>query len=131
MVDRKVFHDSVTELPEQHGGTPAGLKVNAARPEQIAEKMPVSFSLAIPQTSHDALENLVERGEAVSPKDLQTKYAVASADAEPLVDWLKSEGFEVTRVSDDRTSVFARATAAQIEKSLHVKMVRVTKDGIT
>jgi kumamolisin len=131
MSDRKVFHDSVTELPEQHGGTPTGLKVNAVRPEQINEKMSLSFSLAIPQAAHDELETLVEQGKTISPSDLQAKYAVAASEAEPLVKWLKSEGFEITRVSDDRTSVFARATAAQIEKSLQVKMVRVTKDGIT
>src|SRR5690349_6138237 len=131
MSGRKVFHDSVVELPEQHGGTPNGLKINAARPEHINEKMPINFSFAIPEAAHEELEALVERGKTISPKQLQTKYAVPKSQVDPLVKWLKSQGFEVTRIADDRTSVFAQATAAQIQKSLEVEFVRVTKDGIT
>jgi kumamolisin len=131
MNHRKVFHDSVIELPEQPGVTPSGLKVNAARPEHGDEKMTLSFSLAIPQDAHDQLEAAVARGEVVSPDDLNTKYAVAKADVDPLVAWLKAAGYEILHVSNDRTSVFVRAAVAQIEQSLGVKMVRVTKDGLT
>ena len=131
MKHRKVFHDSVVELPEEPGVTPGGLKVNAARPEHDDEKMAISFSLAIPQKTHDELEAIVAKGEVVPLDDLNTKYAVAEEEVEPLVTWLKSQGYEIVHTSKDRTSVFARATAAQIEKSLGVKMVRVTKDGVT
>ena len=115
MNHRKVFHDSVIELPEQPGVTPSGLKVNAARPEHGDEKMTLSFSLAIPQDAHDQLEAAVARGEVVSPDDLNTKYAVAKADVDPLVAWLKAAGYEILHVSNDRTSVFVRAAVAQIE----------------
>ena len=37
----------------------------------------------------------------------------------------------MTGVSHDGSSVYARASVAQIEKSLDVDMVRVTKDGVT
>ena len=131
MSNRKVFHDSVIELPEQPGPTPSGLKVNATRPEQRNEKMMLSFSLAIPQTAHDQLEAAVAKGEVVSLDDLNDKYAVPAAEVDPLIAWLKNAGYEIVQVSKDRTSVFARATAAQIEQSLGVKMVRVTKDGLT
>src|ERR1700755_1736016 len=116
MNHRKVFHDSVIELPEQPGVTPSGLKVNAARPEHGDEKMTLSFSLAIPQDAHDQLEAAVARGEVVSPDDLNTKYAVAKADVDPLVAWLKAAGYEILHVSNDRTSVFVRAAVAQIEQ---------------
>jgi kumamolisin len=53
MNNRKVFHDSVTELPEQPGVPPTGLNVSAARPAFLQEKMNVSFSLAISQQAHD------------------------------------------------------------------------------
>jgi len=131
MNHRKVFHDSIVELPEQPGVTPSGLKVNAAKPEQGDEEMALSFSLAIPQQAHDELEAAVARGEVVPLKDLNTKYAVAETQVDPLVTWLKSQGYTIVHIAQNRTSVFARAKIAQIEKSLGVQMVRVTKDGIT
>jgi kumamolisin len=131
MNPRKIFHDSVVELPEQAGVTPTGLKVNAARPEHGDTKMTISFSLAIPQDAHDELEAAVAKGEVVSLDDLNTKYAVPAIDVDPLITWLKAQGYEIVRVSKDGTSVYARATATQIEQSLGVQMVRVTKDGIT
>jgi kumamolisin len=131
MNPRKIFHDSVVELPEQTGVTATGLKVNAIRPEHGDKKMTISFSLAIPQDAHDQLEAAVAKGEVVSLEDLNTKYAVSATEVDPLISWLKAQGYEITHVSKDRTSVFARATATQIEQSLGVQMVRVTKDGIT
>jgi kumamolisin len=131
MDQRKVFSDSVVELPAQPGVTPSGMKVNAKGVEHDDEKMPVTFSLAPPAGADAALEALVAKGQTVSAQDLQTKYAVAKADVTPLVAWLKKEGFDVDHVSDDGASVFARASVAQIEKSLAVDMVRVTKGGIT
>jgi kumamolisin len=131
MNQRKIFHDSVVDLPEQAGVTPTGLKVNAARPEHGDTKMTISFSLAIPQDAHDELEAAVAKGEVVSLDDLNTKYAVPAIDVDPLVSWLKAQGYEIVRVSKDGTSVFARATATQIEQSLGVQMVRVTRDGVT
>ena len=67
----------------------------------------------------------------VSPDELQRDYAPNAADRDKLVKWLKTQGFDVTGVSHDGTSVYARASVEQIEKSLAVDMVRVTKDGVT
>src|ERR1700741_2265924 len=125
MNHRKVFHDSVVELPEQSGVTPSGLKVNAAKPEPGDEERTLSFSLAIPQKAHDELEAAVARGEVVPLKDLNTTYAVAETEVDPLVTWLKSQGYMILRIARDRTSVFVRAKVTQIEKSLGVQMVRV------
>jgi kumamolisin len=44
MTTRKVFHDSVIELPAQLGVTPSGLNVSAAREDHQTETMEVSFS---------------------------------------------------------------------------------------
>src|SRR5258708_19876975 len=131
MNDCKGFEGSIVEGPEQPGVTPSGLKVNAAKPEEGDEEMALSFSLAIPQQAHDELEASVACGDVVPLKDLNTKYAVAETQVDPLVTWLKSQGYTIVHIAQNRTSVFARAKIAQIEKSLGVQMVRVTKDGIT
>jgi kumamolisin len=131
MDQRKVFSDSVVELPDQPGVTPAGMKVNAKSPGNDTEMMPVTFALAPPASANKDLEQLVAKGQTVSPDELRTKYSVSAQDVDPLVAWLKGEGFAIDQVSADGTSVYARATVAQLEKSLAVNMVRVTKGGIT
>jgi kumamolisin len=131
MAERKVFQDSVTPLPDTPGPGPRGVMVAAAEPETANEEMNVLFSLEIPAAKTSDLEERVARGEVVSPDELQQNYAPNAADRDKLVKWLKAQGFEVTGVSHDGTSVYARASVKQIEKSLAVDMVRVTKDGVT
>jgi len=131
MADRKVFHDSVTPLPQQEGIAPAGLIVNAALPEQSDEKMTVLFSLAPPAHAQDDLEEKVARGETVPPEQIQMQYSANAEDLKALEAWLQDQGFEIEQTTADGTSVYARAKVSTIEKSLDVKMVRVTRDGIT
>jgi kumamolisin len=132
MSDRKVFQDSVTPLPEESGLTHNGLMINAlAEDEHRDETMRLLFSLAIPPQAQAQLEERVAKGEVVPLAELDKSYTPAAADVDALVSWLKGQGFEITDVSNDRTSVYARASVDQIEKSLAVNMTRVTKDGIT
>jgi kumamolisin len=129
--DRKVFADSVTPLPPTEGPTHLGLMVAKALPETGKERMTVVFSLALPDSAQADLQKMVAEGKTVSPQQLNKKYSADAGDAKALTSWLKSEGFKIEKVSDDRTSVYAQGTVEQIEKALAVKMVRVTKDGIT
>jgi kumamolisin len=129
--DRKLFSDSVTPLPPTEGPTHLGLMVAKALPETGKERMTVVFSLALPDSARADLQKMVAEGKTVSPQQLNRKYSADAADAKALTSWLKSEGFKIEKISDDRTSVYAQGTVEQIEKALAVKMVRVTKDGIT
>ena len=131
MAARKVFEDSVTPLPDEPGPTPRGLLVQAAEPDTREEEMTVLFSLQIPPDDEKDLEERVARGEVVPAEELQKRYAPDAGDREKLVKWLKAQNFDVTEVSSDGTSVYARASVDRIEKSLGVDMVRVTKDGVT
>jgi kumamolisin len=131
MAARKVFEDSVTPLPDEPGPTPRGLLVQAAAPDTREEEMTVLFSLEIPPDDEKDLEERVARGEVVPAEELQKRYAPDAGDREKLVKWLKAQNFDVTEVSSDGTSVYARASVDRIEKSLGVHMVRVTKDGVT
>ena len=129
--ERKVFTDSVIPLPATEGPTPLGLMVAAAHPDTKKERMTIVFSLAIPDSAQAELQKMVAEGKVVSPTQLNKKYAADAADAKGLTSWLKSEGFKIEKISADRTSIYAEGTVEQIQKSLHVKMMRVTKDGIT
>jgi kumamolisin len=129
MAERKVFTNSVTELPMQPGPTPHGLMVAAAKPDARNETMNVLFSLTMP--GMDDLEKRVAAGEVVSQADLAQKYSPKKADVDALKNWLTSQGFQITSESPDGSGVYASATVAQIEQSLAVNMVSVTKNGIT
>jgi kumamolisin len=129
MSERKVFHDSVTTLPEHGGLTATGLLTHAAQPDAQKDKMTLLFALDTP--AQDELEERVAKGEVVPAAELGGKYAPKAADVEKLVAWLKTAGFEIVEKAPDQTGVYARGTLEQIEKSLEVQMVKVSKDGFT
>jgi kumamolisin len=131
MSDRKVYEDSVTPLPDQPGLTHQGLIINSATPEQRDETMTLLFSLAIPPDVQEQLEEKVAKGEVVPIEELQRDYTPNPADTEALVSWLKAHGFQIVQMPNDGTSVYAQASIDQIEQSLGVEMVGVTKDGVT
>lgn len=131
MAGRKVYSDSVTPLPDQPGLTPHGLMVNAATPDDKSHDMTILFSLAMPAAQQADLEAKVAAGETVSPADLRNNYTADKNDTNTLVSWLTNQGYKNIKVSPNGTGVYADATATQIEQSLQVNMVRVTRDGIT
>jgi kumamolisin len=129
MADRKVFTNSVTELPQAPGLTPHGLMLHAEAPPNKKEKMTLLFSVGIPDAAQADLEARVARGETVPAADLNKKYAADPAKTKALVAWLKTQGYKITEQA--ATGVYAEGTLDQIEKSLGVNMVRVSKDGLT
>jgi kumamolisin len=126
---RKLFQNSVIPLPAQEGLTPQGLFVDKAEADK-EEKMKLVFSLSIPPEAEADLETRVAKGEVLSA-DQRKKYQPDRKEVDTLVSWLKSQGFENVELSPDSASVYARASASQIEKSLDVRMVGVTRDGRT
>lgn len=127
---RKVFHDSVVPIPVESGPAPNGLMVQSAAAENRDERMTVHFSLALPPETEADLEAKVARGETVPVGEL-TGYGARREDADALTAWLRSQGFEIERVSDDNTSIYASAPVGKIEDSLQVQMVRVNRQGFT
>ena len=131
MPNRKMFPDSIIPVPASPGVTAHGLTVNAAESHHRAEKMDISFSLSLPPALEKELEERVDKGDVISPDEMKTKYSVDAATANALQTWLKSEGFTITEVAPDRTTIYASAPASQVEASLGVHMVRVTQEGQT
>lgn len=131
MTNRKMFPNSIVPLPASPGITTNGLIISLADPIHHAETMPLHFSLGIPAASQRELEERVAKGELVSFEEQAEKYSADAVSVDKLVAWLKSEGFEVSHVTPDHTSIYAAAPASQIASSLGVNMVRVTRDGQT
>jgi kumamolisin len=129
MSDRKVFKDSITELPAQPGVTKAGLMVAHAKKDARNETMELLFSLEMP--ARDDLEKRVAAGEVLSAETLDQTYAPKKADVDALKSWLTEQGYKIVGESPSGAGVYAEATVAQIEQSLGVNMVSVTNKGIT
>jgi kumamolisin len=130
MPGRKVFADSVVELPPEDGLAPNGLLLHGIGPRHDDEPMDVMFSLELPTNVSAELEDRVARGEVVPAKELAGMTAPQEVQ-EWLVAWLTSHGFTVDHISADGTSVYATSTVSNISEQLQVEMARVTRDGIT
>ncbi|MGJ7917820.1 protease pro-enzyme activation domain-containing protein [Massilia sp. LXY-6] len=128
---RKLFHDSVIEMPAQSGLLPSGLHVNAVTPEHDDELMTVSFSLSPDGHLNEELEEKVAKGEVLPVQLIRDRYGVPDAQIQPLIDWLTANHFDILYKAPDNTSVQARAIAGNVAKALEVELVRVTSDGIT
>ena len=130
-MSRKLFNDSVLELPPQPVVTATGFNVHAADASHHEEVMQVHFSLSPDKQLNEELEARVGKGETLTQDELRDKYGVGKSQVQPLLDWLKQQHFSVTSVSPDNTSVYANAKASDVARALQVEMVRVTNDGVT
>jgi kumamolisin len=131
MADRKLFPNSVVPLPASPGLTTQGMITNEAEPKDRAETMQLHFSLSVPEAAQQELEERVAKGEIVPLDEQMARYGADPASARALEGWLRNEGFEITSVTPDHTTIYARAPVSQVEASLGVHMVRVTLDGQT
>lgn len=131
MPARKLFHDSVVEIPAQPGLTASGLHTHAAGTNHQDDLMTVTFSLSPDAGLNEKLEERVANGEVVPVQEILTSYGVGKQQVEPLLDWLKAQNFNIVSVSADNTSVEASSTAGNVARALQVELVRVTNDGIT
>lgn len=130
MENRKVFQDSITPLPTQGGLTPSGLMVQATTPSHLNEVLPVLFSLAISPEQKTDFEQKVSSGTVMTPAEINASYGSNADDLNALEGWLKQQGYQITKISANGTSVYTKATVSTIQQSLQVNMVRVTKDGL-
>ncbi|HTJ51806.1 MAG TPA: S53 family peptidase [Cyclobacteriaceae bacterium] len=131
MAERKVFEDSVVPIPVENGPIHNGLMLREAEPEHRDEELTLLFSIDTPKQSQAALEDLVAKGQSLSIDEQHSKYGVDQNDTKTLTSWLKANKFKIEKTSSDGASIYAKAKVDQIEKVLQVKMIRVTKNGIT
>jgi kumamolisin len=124
--DVKRFDNSIVATPPPQGPAPA---VTPLQGNAKNSSLQLHFGLATQNI--EELKALVEKGETVSPSELATKYSGSAENSKKLTTWLSQHGFSSIETSPDNTSVYAKASAAQIEKSLGVTMKNVTYNGET
>jgi kumamolisin len=117
---RKRFDDSIVKLPP---GFHPNTELNKAQRKEILE---VHFALA--GNNMDELQGRVARGEVLSPQEM-SKYSGSKDHEDDLVNWLKQNGYEILQRSSDHTSVYATSSVANIQKTLGVRVAKVTYKG--
>ena len=131
MADRKVFTDSIVPLPDHSGVTPHGLMVNLAEPSDPAQPLPLLFSLGLAGDKQAELEAAIAAGKTLDRQQVAEGYGPAKEDVDRLVSWLRDQGYQFEKVTPDGSGVYATAPISDIQDSLQVTMVPVTKDGVT
>jgi kumamolisin len=129
MANRKVFNDSVVQLPADGLHPQLGLLVQPAAAAQKDETLTLHFSFQADPSAEAELARRVARGEVVPLDEQDSKYAVDPGEVDRLKAWLTNEGFTIEQVTRD--GIYASAASSQIAKSLKVNMVRVTHNGFT
>jgi kumamolisin len=137
LAPRKTFEDSIVKLD-----APRMLELNVnlmamspqVEKEEKSDQLELEFYLQsanekLQSANEKELDALIARHQTISPEELKEKYSPSSADSQAVVDWLKSQGFEITRRTTN--GIYAKASIALIEKSLKVRMVRVRSGGVT
>ncbi|MBB5344460.1 S53 family peptidase [Tunturibacter empetritectus] len=119
----KQFDNSIVRLPSSQSG------IAALSNDAKSRKLEIHFTLKT--TNLEELEARVARGEIISSQEMTEKYSGSKAQYNQLLNWLKPRGFQITQVSADFTNIYAKASVADIEKTLGVKMVVVTYQGRT
>jgi sugar lactone lactonase YvrE len=88
------------------------------------------FEVGLRMRNFDEMQARIARGELISPAEKEAKYFPLASDHDRVVQWLKAEGFEVTRTDPDRLAIFARGTVDAVGKTFQVTFARVvTSDG--
>ena len=129
MADRKLFGDSVVPLVAQFG-LAQGLIHQDAKPHDSSARLRLLFALTGEDTALTELESKVAAGETVSAGELRS-YGPSQASVDALGQWLSENGYEVEKVTEDGSGVYASAALSEIESTLQVDMRAVTKEGMT
>ena len=90
---------------------------------------PLTFAVILRVRNADELQARVNSNEVISPEEMERLYLPLPADYEAVTQWLKEEGFTITRHDGSYLGIYARGSVAQVQNSFQVQMVRVTLDG--
>ncbi len=121
--ERTTFAESIGEVPA--AAVPTIQPLAAPDSEAAAD-----FSVALRMRNFAQLRERIARGETIPPEEMDRTYLPLAKDYDATKQWLQSQGFTIVQEDASRLSIFARGTAAQVEKSLQTKVVRVTVKGI-
>jgi uncharacterized protein (TIGR03437 family) len=67
----------------------------------------------------------------LTPEQFADRFGLSLNDSQATADWLKSQGFTVSRIARSRTWIAFSGAARQVEAAFHTEMHRFTVNGTT
>ncbi|MBV8223680.1 MAG: S8/S53 family peptidase, partial [Verrucomicrobia bacterium] len=122
------FQSSVVQVPTQPTPKGAVLVRNVLTPDETQST--IDFAVALKVRDLDALKERIARNEVISADEMAAKYFPTAADYARVAQWLASQGFSIKPATQDRLTIFATGTVAQIQQSFGTKFGRVNMAGV-
>jgi uncharacterized repeat protein (TIGR03803 family) len=97
------------------------------RPDEAGATL--EFEVVLKMRNFSELHDRIGRRERIPFKEMAAKYDPLESDYQKVVDWLTSQGFEITRQSKSHLAVFARGKIGHISSAFHTNFARVTFEG--
>jgi kumamolisin len=123
-----MYHDSIVEVAGPGSGAHARIVRQALTNDEQAA--PLDIVVGLRMRAFGELEARIQRGQRVSPAEMEATYLPLRTDYENLASWLKGRGLAVTARDRNHTNIFVRGSVARISAALAVTFARVlTADG--
>jgi kumamolisin len=90
---------------------------------------PLVFNVSLKLRNFDELQQRLNRGEVISAREMQAKYAPLPDDYAAAASWLKGAGFKVAAPDATHIGVFASGSIDQVAKEFQVTFARVAYEG--
>ena len=89
----------------------------------------MDFEISLKMRDFPGLMARIAKGGRIPREEMVAKYFPLEADYKSVMAWAQAQGFEVTRGSDNRLAVFARARVGKIQLALKANFARVGFEG--
>ncbi len=89
----------------------------------------MTFEVALRMRNFDELQARIARGELISDEEKKARYFPLAADHEKVLQWIKSQGLEVTRTDENHMGIFGRGTVDAVASTFAVSFARVRRNG--
>jgi len=123
---RTEFSHSIKEVSAAATTAVAAPRVSRIALKDEESSASMNFEVALRMRNFDELQARIARGEQISRAEMASRYFPLAEDQESVVQWLKSQGLEVTRTDDNNLAVFVRGPVNSVAQALQVAFARVT-----
>ena len=90
----------------------------------------MAFEVALRMRNFDEMQARIARGERISDAEKQERYFPLAADHDRVVQWLRTQGLEVTRTDMNHIGIFGRGSVDALASSFGVSFARVRMRGV-
>jgi kumamolisin len=112
--------------PNATAGRPAIVRPSLTLPERQAQ---MDFEVALRMRNFAEFQGRVAAGEQVSRGEMDARYFPLQADYDRVVQWVRDQGFTVTRTDANKLAVFARGSVDATAAAFQVSFARVGSRG--